>query len=251
MVDLKLVKPENLWYIIGLIATDGNLSKDGRHIEITSKNKNHLISVKRALGINIKISKKSRGGSKEKIYPRLQIGDVKFYKFLLDIGLMPRKSLTLGALKINRDYFPDFLRGIIDGDGCISTWIHRTNLNRQWSLRISSAAPLFINWLKKEIEKYFSVKGKLYKYKYKDKKNNIYILKFGKLPAKIILERIYNENAICLSRKNKKCIACLRDENKMINYGNIIGSGAGIGRQPRLKIEWEQSRAGSSPAPSI
>ena len=69
MVDLKLVKPENLWYIIGLIATDGNLSKDGRHIEITSKSKNYLISVKKALGLTIKIKKKARGGSKIKLYP--------------------------------------------------------------------------------------------------------------------------------------------------------------------------------------
>ena len=238
MVDLKLVKPENLWYIIGLIATDGNLSKDGRHIEITSKIKNHLISVRHALRLKIKISKKSRASSKEKIYPRLQIGDIKFYKFLLDIGLTPRKSLTLRALKINRDYFSDFLRGIIDGDGCISTWIHRTNLNRQWSLRISSAAPLFIDWLKKEIEKYFHVKGRLYKYKYRNKKNDIYILKFGKLSAKIILKHIYyNRKSITLDSKNKRRIMCLRDKNKMVNYGNVIGPGAGIGRQPRLKIE--------------
>ena len=236
MVDLKFIKPSSLWYFVGLMATDGNLSKDGRHLEITSKNKDHLVSVKKSLGLKTKIGKKSRGGSSRKLYPRLQFGDVRLYKYLLSIGLTPKKSLTLGKIKIDQIYFVDFLRGIVDGDGCISTWVHKTNLHRQWSLRITSAAPIFIKWLKKEIEKYFSVKGKLYKYRYKDKKNDIYILKFGKLPTKLIITGIYKGSSVFLDRKKKKHLECLRDKNKMINYGNIISPGVETGRQSRLKI---------------
>jgi len=121
MVDLKLIKPEDLWYIVGLISADGNLSKDSRHIEITSKTKEYLIDIKKALKINAKISKKSRGGSKIKIYSHLRFSDAAFYKFLLNTGLTPRKSLTLGKIKIDHRYFPHFLRGVIDGDGCICT----------------------------------------------------------------------------------------------------------------------------------
>src|SRR3989344_4135028 len=132
MVDLKFIKPDHLWYIIGLIVTDGNLSKDGRHINITSKDEGYLLSIIKALGINNKIGKKSRGKSKEKIYSVLQFGDTKFYKYLLGIGLIQRKSLTLGEIKIKERYFTDFLRGIIDGDGCISTWIHKSNGLRQY-----------------------------------------------------------------------------------------------------------------------
>lgn len=236
MVDLKLIKQNDLWYFVGLLAADGCLSGDGRHIELTSKNEDHLFSIKKALNINAKISKKSRGGSKVKLYPRLQFSDVRFYKFLLSLGLTPKKSLTLGVIKIDYNYFPDFLCGVIDGDGCISTWMHRTNLHRQWSLRITSAAPIFIKWLKKEIENYFSVKGKLYRYRYKDKKNYIYILKFGKLPTKVIIGCVYKESSVCLNRKKKKHFECLQDENKMKNYGNVLGPGVGIGRQSRLKI---------------
>ncbi len=221
MVDLKNINPKSLWYFVGLIATDGNLSKDGRHIEVTSKNKSHLLYVKTSLNSNIKISKKS-GGASKKFYHRLQFSDVKFYRFLLSIGLMPKKSLILGKIKINRKYFPDFLRGVVDGDGCITTWIHKTNLRRQWSLRITSAAPIFVKWLKEEIEKYFSVRGKLYGYKYKNKKNAIYILKFGKLPTKIIIENIYKNSTVFLDRKKKKHLECLRDENRMKNYGNVL-----------------------------
>ncbi len=238
MVDLKLIKPKNLWYAIGLIASDGNLSKDDRHIDITSKDRKYLYSVRKILGIKSKLGRKSRGSSKEKRYSALQFGDVNFYRYLVSLGLTQAKSLTLGKMKIEHKYFSDFLRGVIDGDGCISTWIHKTNLHRQWSLRVTSAAPIFINWLKNETESYFKVRGRLHTYYNRGyQKNPICILKFGKLAAKIILQQIYYKNAFCLNRKNLKCIKCLRDENKMINYGGVLCPGAGTGRQPRLKIE--------------
>jgi hypothetical protein len=49
MVDLKIVRPEHVWYVIGFITADGNLSIDGRHINITSKDIVHLGNIKRAL----------------------------------------------------------------------------------------------------------------------------------------------------------------------------------------------------------
>lgn len=236
MLDLKYIDARSLWYIIGYIAADGHLSKDGRHINITSKDEKHLIKIKNVLGLNVKIGKKARGGSKNKIYAYLQFGDVKFYRYLLSIGFVQEKSLKIGKIKVDKNYFNDFLRGVIDGDGSISTWIHKSNLNRQWSLRIVSAAPFFIKWLKKEIEKTFDIKGKIYNYIYKDKKNFIYILKFGKLSTKIILKGVYYNKCLSLNRKNKQSVICLQDENKMINYRNVLGPGAVIGSQDRLKI---------------
>ena len=236
MVDLKNIKPENLWYVVGYIVTDGHLNKDGRHLNITSKDEEHIVKIKEVLKLNVKISKKTRDKSKDKIYSQVQFGDVKFYKYLLSIGFVQQKSLNIGEIKVDRRYFHHFLRGVIDGDGNISTWIHKTNQHRQWSLRITSAASSFIKWLKKETEDYFEVGGKLYCYQYKYKKNPIYILKFGKLAAKVILRRIYESNYLSLNRKNLKSIKCLQDESKMINYGNVLGPGAGIGRQYGLKI---------------
>ena len=235
MVDLKSVKPEVLWYVVGLIVTDGNLSKDGRHINITSKDRTHLVVVQKALGINNKIGKKARDGSKKKIYSQIQLGDVKFYKYLLSIGLTQRKSLTLGKIAIDTAYFFDFLRGVIDGDGSISTWIHRTNSHRQWSLRIVSGSPEFLQWLKNEIENRFEVKGRMHIYQREDR-NNLYLIKFGKLAAKIIIGSIYYKDCLSLQRKNLQGIICLQDRNRMINYGGIIGPGAEIGRQSGLKI---------------
>lgn len=112
MVDLRYIKPSDLWYIIGLIVTDGNLSKDGRHICITSKDENLLKSVRASLNLNIKIGKKARDREQEKKYSILQFSDVVFYQYLLNIGLKPKKSLILEKISVPNIYFKDFLNGV-------------------------------------------------------------------------------------------------------------------------------------------
>lgn len=106
-----------LAYVIGLITTDGNLTIDGRHISYTSKDFQLAQTFKDLLRIQNVIGKKQRGGSLIKKYFVVQFGDVNFYEFLTHIGLMPKKSKSLAALKIPNNYFRDFLRGCIDGDG--------------------------------------------------------------------------------------------------------------------------------------
>src|ERR1043165_5678244 len=134
MIDLAQVRSSDLWYIVGYIATDGNLSKDGRHIIITSKDTSHLNLIKRALFLKSKLSYKFGGYTQKSLYSLLQFSDVSFYRFLTSLGLTPNKSLTLGSLNIESDYLGDFLRGVIDGDGCTYNWIHKSNQHKQWSL---------------------------------------------------------------------------------------------------------------------
>lgn len=223
MVDLSLVRSQDLWYIIGLITTDGNLSKDGRHINITSKDRCLLLKVKKSLGLKNKITWKANGiRPDDKIYSVLQIGDKKFYNFLLGINLVPKKSLVLGRLKIPDSYFKDFFRGVIDGDGSISNWVHKTNKNQQWSLKITSGSENFVRWLEDEIKIKFKAKGKIYGYKYKNKKNFIYNLKFGKFATKVILKECYYENCLALNRKLKQAQRCLAAKDGLSKYGEVI-----------------------------
>ena len=221
MVDLRYIRPADLWYTVGLIATDGNLSSDGRHINITSKDKNLLETVRSGLHLRSKLAKKSRGREKHKKYSMLQFSDVEFYRYLLSIGLKPKKSLTLEKIRVPHKYFIDFIRGIIDGDGTISTWKHRTNSYTQWSLRIFSGSPIFSGWLKNNIETYFRVNGRIYTLD-KPGKNKLYTIKFGKLAAKEILKKCYYKNALALKRKNFKALKCLATENGLSKYGDVI-----------------------------
>jgi hypothetical protein len=118
-----LVWSPGVSYAVGLIATDGNLSRDGRHLSVVSKDLDLLETLCRCLGLRVSIStcRSKRGGTAG----RVQWSDRVFYDTLLAIGLTPAKSLTLGPLAIPDEYFSDFFRGCIDGDGSVLVYTDR------------------------------------------------------------------------------------------------------------------------------
>ncbi|HLC69564.1 MAG TPA: LAGLIDADG family homing endonuclease [Patescibacteria group bacterium] len=63
---IKIEWSSDFAYVIGLLVTDGNLSKDGRHIIFTSKDKEMIDNVRKALSTSVKIALKSNGSNKEK-----------------------------------------------------------------------------------------------------------------------------------------------------------------------------------------
>ena len=105
-----------LAYVVGLIATDGCLSKDGRHINFTSSDLQLVRTFMQCLDIKNRLGKKKSGFAETFSY-NLQFGNVVLYRWLIRIGLTPAKSKTMGALRVPRQFFGDFLRGLFDGDG--------------------------------------------------------------------------------------------------------------------------------------
>lgn len=203
--ELKIHSTDK-WYLVGLIASDGNLSKDTRHIEITSKDRNFLRDLVKRLNIVNKVCIKNRG-TKKQAY-RIQIANKNFYNFLLSIGLRQNKSRTLEALEIPGQFFGDFLRGLIDGDGSIRSWTHPTNLHKQWSLRIYSGSQEFLIWLQDNIEKWLGCKGKFYRETRPKWDSFVYTLKYGKMAAKKILISCYYQGSFGLYRKRKLADSC-------------------------------------------
>ena len=203
---IKLIWNNNFAYVIGVIATDGNLSPDLRHLHITSKDYEMMENCKKCLGIKNKIGKKARGSEKEKKYYVLQFGDKNFFEFLLNLGLTPKKSKTISELKIPHKYFPHFFRGCIDGDGSISISTHPESRYPQYKLRLCSASKIFLEWILKSSRKLFRVKGGSIS---KTDKSSVYTLTFGKNDTITILKVIYSKNVICLSRKKKIALQIL------------------------------------------
>ena len=114
---VKIKWSANFAYAIGLLVSDGNLSPDGRHIVFVSKDLELVSLYQKALSIDIHIGKKSNGSNNEKLYYVVQYSDTLFYKFLLEIGLMPNKSKIIKKVLVPDNYFFDFLGGEFDGDG--------------------------------------------------------------------------------------------------------------------------------------
>lgn len=200
-----------LAYAVGLIATDGYLSSDKRHIVLTSADKQLLDAFLFSLKKDAKISINPPSAISKKTIYRVQISDVTFYKWLENIGLTTKKSLTIGPLQIPDEYFRDFLRGHLDGDGSVVFYkdYYNTKLNpkyiydRLFVIFRSSSAP-HILWLRNLIIDQTGLKGSLSKRRTKTQLGKALLLhlKFSTKEAKKILNWMYyQENLPCLQRK--------------------------------------------------
>lgn len=202
---------ENLAYAIGLIATDGYLSVNGLLVDLTSKDREQLENYSKCLGVKFKIGSKCNSNGDKSL--RIQFKNRLFYNFLLSIGLTNKKSLTMGKLKIPDKYFFDFLRGCFDGDGCTySYWDPRWRSSFMFYLEFSSGSRIFVDWLRRQINKKLIARGHVTVTK---KKNPNYQLKYAKKEALEIINRMYyNRHVVCLSRKWEKIKKTLEIDKK-------------------------------------
>ena len=186
-------------YVAGLITTDGSLSIDGRHLNITSNDIQLLNVFKKCLGINNKISAKLSGYTGKKSSHYIQFGNVILYKWLLNIGLMPNKTKRIRALKIPNKYYLDFLRGHLDGDGCIQKYQDPVYPNSQrLYIRFHSASLEHLKWIQQKLKHLLGVKGYFQKFK------GELGLTFAKRESLKLLHRIYpTPDVPCLKRKYK------------------------------------------------
>ena len=128
-------------WIVGLMASDGNLARAGHALSLASNDVDLLESVRRIRRIGNRLGR-VQGGLGHACY-RLQWRDRGFHAWLTGIGLTPRKSLTLGPLAVPDQYFADFFRGCIDGDGTILVYTDRYHAKEEGDVRLS--APLRVD----------------------------------------------------------------------------------------------------------
>ena len=206
---VKMEWSSDFAYAIGLIASDGNLSPDGRHILFVSKDEELVHLFIEALKVDANIGKRSGNDKKEKKYHVVQIGDVLFYKFLLSIGLMPNKSKIIGKLAIPTDYFFDFLRGSFDGDGCTySYWDSRWRSSFMFYTVFVSASKAHVLWIQKNVKHHLGITGQITG---RGQKGTVYQLKYGKADSLQLLHRLFpNRGTQSLTRKRLKINEMLR-----------------------------------------
>ena len=191
-------------YAVGLIATDGNLSSDGRHLSIPSKDLDLLETLRACLGLENAITRHSSGRD----IHRLQWGNRLFYDWLQSIGLTPAKSLTLGPLAVPDEYFADFFRGSIDGDGSITTYLDRYNTFKKPTyvytrlyVSIVSASPRFVEWLRAAVRRLTGLAGEL-TVRRSTRHHDIWCLRYAKAESLALLRWMYYAPDVpCMRRK--------------------------------------------------
>jgi hypothetical protein len=187
---------ENSAYILGLIYTDGCLSKSSNRFTISLHKRDKEVLEK--IGILIRNSSDikyfERKSKKDSIISGyyLSCSNKKIYNSLIRHGLYPNKTSTIKPAEylINNRHF---WRGCIDGDGGVS-------LQREKYLRIDfggseSMIDAFIKFCNTHIS---------YNSKYRYIKNDYHRIYITGKNAKIIYNILYqNEDYLFMERKNK------------------------------------------------
>ena len=237
-------KDKELGYICGLIAADGCLLGEGRkiiEINLVEEDSKTLSWVVKNLIKNseeytlIDIPSRTFGGYTNRSQKGFNLTLPKLYQYCLDMGITPRKSLTLDVkLEDKSDEFKlYFLRGVIDGDGCIS--IERSlGLS---TIRVCSCSIKFISVLKEFFGGTISTNLKR-----EENRHTYYVLQFKGNMARQLGE-ILPKDSFCLSRKTEKLYELLALEKVNRRASSIlVGKYWKVDEKPKnIRQMWKES----------
>lgn len=206
-------------YVTGLITTDGSLSIDGRHINLTSKDIDQIKTFIKLLRLKNKIGLKYSSYTGEKKYYQVQFGNIKLYRFLMDIGLTPNKTKILGALKIPDLLLADFLRGHLDGDGYTYSYFDpRWKNSFMLYTGFISASKKHLEWIRERIYSLYGIDGKL---RFQGK--STYCLKYAKKSSVLLLRKLYYKKGLpALKRKRFKIQQALAIIHQTAGVGKLV-----------------------------
>lgn len=122
--------------------------------------------------------------------------------------MTPAKSLTLGPLKIPDEFFSDFFRGSIDGDGSIVVYNDRYNALRderyvyeRLYVSLVSASRRFLDWVQSSVQRLIGIHGSMTE-KRSPGKHSLWRLRYAKQESISALRWMYYAPDVpCLHRK--------------------------------------------------
>jgi hypothetical protein len=200
-----------LAYAVGLITTDGCLSKDKRHIDFTSADRQLVETLKNCLSLKNRIGAKSNGQNTQKEYYHVQFSNTEFYDWLTSIGVTMKKSRNLKIVKVPRKYMRDFLRGHLDGDGSIFTYADnymrykgkRYTYQRLYTA-FNSTSHDHILWIQNSLAAELHIKGALNSWLRRNRRISLWTLRFAKNDSLKLLKWLYYKPSLpCLNRKKE------------------------------------------------
>jgi hypothetical protein len=195
-----------LAYVVGLIATDGCIVR-GDHVAFSSADRELVELLLKCLGKNNTISKiTTRTGG---LAYRTQIGDVAFCRWLVSIGITPRKSLTLADLDVPDALLIPLIRGLLDGDGSIINKRARADTKRRndyyWEYlrtQFVSASRSHVEWLHDRVLQVLELDGYVALARGHDGRHDMHTLRFGKRTSLVLLPLLYADR--CAPRLTRK-----------------------------------------------
>lgn len=192
-------------YVLGLWFADGylNLKKGFFSITLHKKDKKLLYRIRKSMQSNHKIRIQKNAST-------LNIYSIKIIEAIKILGGTPCKSLIIKFPSIPKKYFPDFLRGLWDGDGCICYNKH----DKYYISTFVSGSKNFAYELFNNLKQILNTKGSVTPFKNKNQSNTYYRLYFNKNDTIKIGKYMYSsisKDSLFLSRKmNRFNLACIQ-----------------------------------------
>ena len=217
---------EEQFYWLGFLYADGNISKTGNRLEVALalKDIDHLEKFRNFLKLTTEIKTVLRNGH---YICRLYVRNKHLWETLNNLGCVPCKSLILEfpkkeIFKNNKMFILHFIRGYVDGDGCLSYYWNKqhTSINTQVSI-VSTES--FLN----SIKKLFGNKhGYIHNKSSKDWENKAYQLTFNGAIARKFARYLYEKATIYMQRKYEKYLYfCRLEEESSLRKSSKIGEG--------------------------
>jgi hypothetical protein len=187
-------------YAVGLIATDGCLYRDGRHIAFVSKDEEQMRTFLRCIErphLRYRLARSTTGGWAY----RVQVSHVMLYRWLISIGLTPRKSLVLGPLDVPPEHLFSVVRGLLDGDGSIYTGVHRPTKRHypkyryeRLSTSFLSASPAHVEWLRRRLRDSLQIHGSV-EVRRRKNRTTMFRLRYAMRESLVLLSNLYQDDS--------------------------------------------------------
>jgi hypothetical protein len=189
-LDVFLNESALSYYLLGVFVTDGCIHEYStkKNVSLTSKDKDWLVMIRDL--ICPEMTTRYYNGAWSFV-----IHSTKLANWFISKNCTPRKSLTLKAPIIPDEFYPDFIRGCIDGDGTLGIYdvldkrSKKNKFNKQIVCGLVSASKDFITDVMKILHlndhtcTFFEEK--------KNRKNSLYTIKFSGRKTYNFLKWIY------------------------------------------------------------
>lgn len=213
---------EEQFYWLGFMYADGNISKENNRVEmrLSLKDKNHLEKFRKFLQLTTEIRTGETNGIK---FCHLSVRNKHLWNTLNQLGCVPQKSLilTFPNLRLfkNTANVLHFIRGYVDGDGCLAIYKDKDTLRTRLTMVGTESFLKSVNCL-------FSNKGYIRNKSSESHPNQAFELKFSDISSRKLARYLYENATIYLDRKYEKFLEfCRLEEESSRRLSSNIGEG--------------------------
>lgn len=197
------IESHNMAYILGFLASDGNISAKDNKIKIglNAIDKEILEKIQKELQSNRPLYEYETPQGYKVV--ELVFNSAKIKKKLAEYNITPNKSLTLRPpVKLDEKYVIDYIRGFFDGDGSIVKTGYK---NHGIEFRIVSASKDILLFFEAYFHNYYNQSlSHIYPRKKQEGYAQLYDLKYSTEFSKQLYDIMYTPNSLYLQRKKDK-----------------------------------------------